>query len=123
MLTCIDGRVQGPLSAWVRARYEVAHADVITEPGMAAVLADGDDGARSALVDKICVSRLAHHTAYAVIAGHHDCAVNPVPQQAHEDQIRRAVGYLRAALPRLSVTGVFVDHTWTPRLVGGPGPG
>lgn len=120
LLTCIDGRIQTPLAQWVRQRYEVAYADVITEPGIDAVLAHGPEEARAALLDKICISRLAHHAAHAVIAGHHDCAANPVARAVHEEQIRAAVDYLRATLPRLTTVGVYVDNTWTPRLVRTP---
>lgn len=117
MLTCIDGRVQQPLTEWVRARYGVAYADVVTEPGIDAVLASGPDDVRQALLDKICVSRLAHHSGSLVLAGHHDCAANPVDRAVHEIHIRAAVDFLRAALPRLEVAGVYVDETWTPHAI------
>ncbi len=117
LLTCIDGRVQQPLSEWVRARYGVAYADVVTEPGMDAVLSSGADHLRQAVLDKVCVSRLAHHCRSLVIAGHHDCAANPGDRTDHERQIRLAVAFLRDALPRLQVAGVYVDETWTPQAV------
>lgn len=117
ILNCIDGRVQRSLSDWARERYGVDYADAVTEPGIDAVLALGDSAVREALLDKICVSRLAHLACYLVVAGHHDCAANPVPRSVHEEHIRMAVGYLRTALPRFRVDGVFLDETWTPRLI------
>lgn len=120
VLNCIDGRVQRPLADWARERYDVDYADAVTEPGIDAVLALGDPAAREALLDKICVSRLAHLACYLVIAGHHDCAANPVPRSVHEEHVRSAVGYLRTALPGFRVDGVFLDETWTPRLLDVP---
>ncbi len=86
----------------VRARYD---ADVVTEPGIDAVLALGDAATREALPDKVCVSRLAR-LAYLVVAGHHDCAANAVPRPVHEEHLRTAVHRLRASQPRLEVAGV-----------------
>lgn len=118
VLSCIDGRIQRPLAEWVCARFGVAYADVVTAPGIDAVIADGEDAARQALVRMMCVSRLAHHSARVVLAGHHDCAANPDDRAGHEAQIERAVAYLRAMLPRVEFTGVYVDETWSPCAVG-----
>lgn len=119
VLNCIDGRVQQPLLDWVRARYSVDYADVVTEPGIDGLLAHGSPAAREAVLDKVCVSRLAHLSSYLVVAGHHDCAANPVPRDVHEQQIRTAVGWLRTALPRFDVAGVYLDETWAPCPVDG----
>ena len=117
VLNCIDGRAQRPLLDWVRARYDVDYADVVTEPGIDALLALGRPAARDAVLDKVCVSRLAHLSCYLVVAGHHDCAANPVPRSVHEEHIRTAVHRLRSALPRFEVAGVYLDDRWTPSLV------
>lgn len=119
VLNCIDGRVQRSLADWVRKQYGVDYADAVTEPGIDVVLALGDATAREALLDKVCISRLAHLACYLVVAGHHDCAANPVPRSVHEEHIRTAVGHLRTALPGFHVDGVFLDETWTPSLIDG----
>lgn len=119
VLNCIDGRVQRSLADWVREQYDVEYADTVTEPGIDAVLALGDPSALEALLDKVCISRLAHLACYLVVAGHHDCAANPVPRSVHEEHIRTAVGHLRTALPGFHVDGVFLDETWTPHLIEG----
>ncbi len=113
VLNCIDGRTQQPLLDWVRAQYGVDYADIVTEPGIDALLALGRPTDREAVLDKVCVSRLAHLSCYLVLAGHHDCAANPVPRPVHEEQIHAAVRWLRNALPRFDVAGVYLDETWT----------
>lgn len=112
VLNCIDGRAQQPLLDWMRDQYDVDYADVVTEPGIDALLAEGPQDAREAVLNKVCVSRLAHLSCYLVVAGHHDCAANPVPRPRHEEQIRAAAHWLRSALPRFDVAGVYLDQTW-----------
>lgn len=119
VLNCIDGRAQQPLLDWVRARYDVDFADVITEPGIDALLAVGSSAAQEAVLDKVCVSRLAHLSCHLVVAGHHDCAASPVDRAVHEQHLRTCVQRLRAALPRFDVTAVYLDETWTPCPVVG----
>ena len=42
-LNCMDGRVQLPVIAWIKANYPVDFVDVITEAGMDRVLAKQED--------------------------------------------------------------------------------
>ena len=118
VLNCIDGRTQQPLLDWVREELDVAHVDVVTEPGVDGVLAHGDDRALQDLLDKVCVSRLAHGAVALVVAGHHDCAANPGDAEAHAADVSRAVEAVSAALPELPVRGVYVDRTWSVVPVG-----
>lgn len=113
LLNCIDGRTQQPLLDWVRRELGVSHVDVVTEPGVDAVLARGDDNAVQALLDKVCVSRLAHGAVALVVAGHHDCAANPGDAAAHAADLARAMTLLRQALPELPARAVYVDSAWT----------
>jgi hypothetical protein len=112
VLNCIDGRTQQPLLDWVRRELDVRHVDVVTEPGVDGVLARGDDTALQGLLDKVCVSRLAHGAVALVVAGHHDCAANPGDADAHAADLTRAAAAIRQALPELPVRAVYVDHTW-----------
>lgn len=108
-LTCIDGRVQEPLAAWVRTRFGVRYVDVVTEPGMDVVLARGPQAEQDALLAKADVSRRAHGSVTLVVAGHADCAGNPVPDDQHVQDVAAAVRRVQAALPDLAVAGAFVD--------------
>ena len=113
LLNCIDGRTQQPLLDCVRRELDVHHVDVVTEPGVDAVLARGDDPTVQALLDKVCVSRLAHGAVALVVAGHHDCAANPGDAASHAADLERATTALRQALPELPVRAVYVDSTWS----------
>jgi hypothetical protein len=118
LLNCIDGRTQQPLLDWVRRELDVSHVDVVTEPGVDGILARGDDTMVPALLDKVCVSRLAHGAVALVVAGHHDCAANPGDAASHLRDLDRAVEVVGTALPELPVRSVYVDHTWTVTPLG-----
>lgn len=117
LLNCIDGRAQQPAAQWVQAELDVTYVDVVTEPGVDAVLARGSDSAVGALLNKVCVSRLAHGAVGVVIAGHHDCAANPGDENTHARDVASAVERVRNALPGVPVKGVYVDEEWTVRAV------
>ena len=113
LLNCIDGRTQQPLIEWARRELDVDHVDIVTEPGVDGVLARGDSTALSALLDKVCVSRVAHGATELVIAGHHDCAANPGDESSHKNDLRTAAGAVQRALPELAVRTVYVDSRWS----------
>lgn len=113
LLNCIDGRTQQPLLDWARRELDVTYVDVVTEPGVDGVLARGDDATVQALLDKVCVSRVAHGAVALVIAGHHDCAANPGDTAWHFSDVARAADVVGRALPELPVRAVYVDETWT----------
>ena len=53
----------------------------------------------------------AHRSSALVIAGHADCAANPVSEEQHRDHLRRALSRALAwAPPDMVVVGVWVDH-------------
>lgn len=108
-LTCIDGRAQEPLVAWVRQLFGVRYVDVVTEPGIDVVLARGPQGELDALLAKAVVSRQAHGAATLAVAGHADCAGKPVTDDRHLEDVAAAVHRVQAALPEFAVGGAFVD--------------
>jgi hypothetical protein len=107
-VSCIDGRVHEPLLAWVRERTGVDHVDLVTEPGPDAALADCPTGACDAIRARLSVSLQAHHPNAVVIAGHDDCAANPVDPATHRLHIAAAVHELRSWDHTVPVTGVWV---------------
>jgi hypothetical protein len=104
-ITCIDGRVLLPLYAWIRDRFAVDAVDVVTEPGV--------DGALPDRVDDLC-RRLApsldvHGSVHVVLAGHEDCAGNPVDEPTHREHLDASAALLAEKLgPRVEVLPVYV---------------
>lgn len=109
-VTCIDGRVHEPVIAWVRSRFGVSYVDLLTQPGPDLALCCAAEAQIGHLREHLGVSTDAHSSRALVIAGHADCAANPVSEEQHRDHLRRALTRARAwAPPEMTVVGVWVD--------------
>ena len=121
MLTCIDGRIQRPLTDWAKERLGVDYVDTITEPGIDSHVVAMDDAALTRLVAKVRVSQQAHRSEVLVIAGHSDCAGNPVSDHSHQAQLRQAAARLATRLPRTRIVAVHAGRCgpecWRPQLI------
>jgi hypothetical protein len=109
-VTCIDGRVHEPLAAWVRDRFRVDFVDLVTEPGADRVCAHAGEDRVAAVLERVAVSANAHASRTLVVAGHADCAANPVDDAQHRDDIRRAVLRLRGKADWVDVVGAWIDE-------------
>lgn len=107
-LSCIDGRIQAPLSAWIRERSGADYVDTVTEPGMDKRLSE-DAAVAEALRKKAVISVKAHGSRTIVVSGHADCAGNPVPDDVHRRQIAECARTVRSWGTGAEVVGVFVD--------------
>lgn len=107
-LSCIDGRIQWPLSEWIRKRSGADYVDTVTEPGMDKRLS-GDAAVAEAVRKKAVISVRAHGSRTIVVSGHADCAGNPVPDDAHRRQIAECVRVVQTWGTGAEVIGVFVD--------------
>ena len=77
-INCIDGRTQKPLSEWIKNQYDVDYVDMITEPGCDKVVCGTELDTVDKIKSKVLISINAHKSSLIAIAGHHDCAGNPV---------------------------------------------
>jgi len=116
VINCMDGRVQQPVLDYLRRRFQVPYVDTITEAGPIKHLADGlDEGTSRRILDRLEISRSRHGSRLLAIVGHHDCAGNPVPQQAQYEQLARAGALLRRRFPDMEVIALWVDEQWRVR--------
>ena len=112
-LNCMDGRVQSPVLAWIKHNYAVDFVDVITEAGMDGVLANHED--ISVVLRSIGVSVNLNKSTRVFIVGHYDCRGNAVEEAVHKKDIARSVSRLKKHLPKLKITGLWVDDSWSVR--------
>lgn len=116
-ITCVDGRVQLPLITWLKDAYGLDYVDMITEPGADKVLADGWPSDTAPLRSKAFRLVAIHRSAVLAIAGHHDCAANPVTREEHRAQIRAGVRLFRSWQLPVDVVGLWVNERWEIEVV------
>ena len=109
-LSCIDGRVQIPISKWIQENYSLDYVDTITEPGMDKVLATNPD--LEPIISKAKISINAHKSGLIVVSGHYNCAANPVSDEEHIALIKKCVQVISSWDLNVEVVGVWVDNSW-----------
>lgn len=108
-IACIDGRTHDALVSWVRTHLGVDYVDLVTQPGADVELSTCPRRTCEGIRDRLDVSLGAHAPRCVVIAGHDDCAANPVPPDDHRRQICDAVSTVQGWRPGIPVTGVWID--------------
>lgn len=109
----MDGRTQIPVVEWMKKRYGVSYVDMITEPGVDAVLAMNDDVQTiESIKRKVSISAQKHGSKLVAVVGHHDCAGNPVDTYTHLAQIRLAVETLPSWRLNARIFGVWIGEDW-----------
>lgn len=109
-INCIDGRVQAPITDYIKEKCRVDYVDVVTYPGCDRVLTHMSDGHGLDIIKRSVEISIAKHGSKVVyVSGHHDCAANPVDKEKHIEQIREAVALVRSWNPSVQVVGLWVD--------------
>lgn len=109
-VSCIDGRVQIPIIEYIKSRYEVLYVDMITEPGADMILAENRDMLLlESIKRRVKISVERHDSGLVAVAGHHDCAANPVSQEKHMAQILASVSVVESWGFPVKVIGMWVD--------------
>lgn len=116
-INCIDGRVQGPVIEWLKEHLGVDHVDKITEPGPNKALTQGPPEVVDKIRQMVQVSIIAHGSRAIAIAGHHDCAANPVSTEEHLRQIRECIGVIASWAFPVRILGLWVNEWWKVEMV------
>ena len=111
-INCIDGRTQNPVSQWIKENYSVDYVDTVTEPGPDKVLLEVNIEKIKQIKSKLLISIKAHNSTLIVIAGHHDCAANPVSKEEHLTQIKKSINMIKSWNFPVKVVGVWINDQW-----------
>ncbi|MBD3379784.1 MAG: hypothetical protein GF408_04910 [Candidatus Omnitrophica bacterium] len=114
-VNCMDGRVQLPVIEWIKGYCGADYVDMITVPGPDKALAEKGD-VRS-IYDRVAVSVQKHGSGHIFIAGHYDCAGNPVDEKEHQEQLKRAVEAVRRWGFDAEVKGLWINEEWKVRTI------
>ena len=112
-INCIDGRAQKPVSEWVKQNHSIDYVDTVTEPGADKALLMENQERIEQVRTKVNISIKAHGSTIIVIAGHHDCAGNPVSKDEHIEQIKKSVEIIKSWNFPVKVFGLWVNDQWT----------
>lgn len=117
-INCIDGRVQDPVSAFMRSYFGAEFVDTVTEAGPCRILSERNNAQRlDGILDRVLVSCEAHQSNGIAVVAHHDCAGNPVSPAVQSTQLRSAVSFLDEAIPGLPIIALWVDANWQVAVV------
>ncbi|MGB2600195.1 MAG: carbonic anhydrase [Candidatus Omnitrophota bacterium] len=112
-INCIDGRAQKPVTEFAIRKFKVDYVDLITEPGPDKVLSENKALDIIGSIKRCTlISVEKHKSKIVIIAGHHDCAANPVEEEEHYRQIKEAVKNIKEWNLEVDVYGVWVDKNW-----------
>ena len=115
-INCIDGRTQYPVSEWIKANHSIDYVDTITEPGCDNVMQSGGEKIEQ-IKSKVLISINAHGSTIIVVAGHHDCAGNPVSKEEHFSHIKNSVKVIKSWNLPVKVFGLWVNDQWQIELI------
>jgi carbonic anhydrase len=112
VINCIDGRANRPVINWVHLNLHLHHVDLVTEPGPDGVMSNGTPAQHDEIKRKVLVSLQAHHSGVIILAGHHDCAGNPVSEAEHRQQIAAGARAITTWNLGVRVIGLWVNDQW-----------
>jgi len=112
-LNCMDGRVQLPVNNYLQKRFNSEYVDTVTEAGINKALAEFEHNSKvKAILDRVRISVEIHKSNGITIAGHHDCAGNPVTKEEQVKQIKKGVKFLKGKYSNIEIIGLWVDENW-----------
>ena len=117
VITCMDGRVQEPVSSWMKRHLKVDFIDTITEPGPDKFVTQGNKRQLESLNKKLRISISLHHSSDVAVVAHHDCGGNPVSKEEHLKQLADAVDLLTSWKLPVRILGLWVDESWQVQLM------
>jgi hypothetical protein len=114
----MDGRAQLPIINWMKKQFHLDYVDMVTEPGPDKIMAAGQSQEIASIKSKVIISVKAHGSNIVLIAGHYDCAGNPVAEEQHRKQIKDAIQVVRNwNLPVDKIIGVWINKDWEIEVV------
>ena len=112
-INCMDGRVQMPVSEYIRETYAVNFVDMITEPGPNGVLSENTEKETiESIKRRLEISVNKHKSKLIAVVGHHDCAGNPVDMDTQIKQIHKACKIVKSWSFDAQIVGLWVDEKW-----------
>ncbi len=111
-INCMDGRVQIPVTEYLKEKFGVDYVDMITETGPIKYLAENTDSDKIESVRKrVELSVVNHDSKIVAIVGHADCVGNPAERETQIEQINKSVDLAKSWGFSVQFLNLFVDFT------------
>ena len=112
-INCMDGRVQKPMIEFMEKKFGVDYVDMITEPGPIKILAENTNTPVFDQIKKrVDISVNKHNSKVIAIAGHFDCAGNPVPKEIQMKQVLTSIETVKSWNFDAEIIGLWIDESW-----------
>ena len=112
-VNCIDGRTQEPLIGFIKRKFSAEYIDLVTELDPDKILSENKQKETiKSIKNRVSTSIEKHNSKILIIAGHHDCAANPVEKEEHYKQLKKAVQNLKEWNLEIDVYSVWLGKDW-----------
>jgi hypothetical protein len=106
----MDGRIQIPITEWLKKNYSVSYVDTITEPGIDKLFSN--ETKMQEIKSKVSISVNAHGSKLILVSGHHDCAGNPVSKDEHIAHIKNTIKIVESWKLPVKIVGAWINENW-----------
>ena len=88
---CMDGRIQEPISQYLKRKFCIKYVDTITEAGPNKILSENKSNpVLESIFYRISISINQHKSQLIAISGHHGCLGNPESKSKQTEQLKKA---------------------------------
>ena len=108
-INCMDGRIQEPITNYIKKKYNVLFVDMITGAGPVKILSNKKTENLESIISCIDISLKKHKSKGIAIVAHYDCAGNPIADKEQKKLLQKAVIFLENKYINIPVCGVWVD--------------
>ena len=110
MLNCMDGRIQEPVTQWMKTQYELDFVDAPNPAGPTNMIVKGEKEIVENYRTKTLISINGHGSRHVAVVAHQGCAKNPIPDEDQLAELHEAVEIVssRWELP----AGVRISGLW-----------
>ncbi|MFQ5638021.1 MAG: carbonic anhydrase [bacterium] len=110
---CMDGRIQEPIIAYLKARFQKKYVDTITEPGPNKILSEGTNkDVIDSMFKRLDISVHHHNSDLVAISGHFSCAGNPTSEEEQMEQINKSKDVIKKKYPDIKVVKLWINSEW-----------
>ena len=112
-VNCMDGRVQEPVSKYLKRNFAVDFVDMITELGPDKIIAEESEAYKlGSIKQRLEISIEKHESKIIAMVGHAGCFGNPVEKNTQIAQILQSSATLKKWYPEVQIIPLWVGEDW-----------